>query len=82
MPNSRELMRVGLPTRAVRLRNLLAALDLDDVMEEGREATVRYSRGQLVIDAPEATFPEPGLDGDGDGDETRDSKGDGDKAEQ
>lgn len=54
MPNSRELMRVGLPTRAVRLRNLLGALDL----EEGSEATVRYSRGQLVIEETPAVLAE------------------------
>lgn len=59
MPNSRELMRVGIPTRAVRLRDLLDALDLD----HGSEATVRYGRaGALIIEEAADSGPQPGLD--------------------
>lgn len=56
MPNSRELLRVGLPTRAVRLHNLIDALDLD----HGSEATIRYSRGSLVIEESTATLAKLG----------------------
>lgn len=63
MANSRELLRVGLPTRAVRLRDLLDALDLD----HGSEATVRYHRGGgLVIEEATDSGPQPGLDDEGD----------------
>lgn len=72
MPNSRELLRVGIPTRAVRVHALIDALELD----HSSEATVRFSRGALIIEEPIATVAAKGTperdDADDGGDDDRD----------
>lgn len=47
----KELVRVGLPVKAVQLRGLIDALD------PSGDATVRVHNAHLIIEEPEATLP-------------------------
>jgi hypothetical protein len=53
MGKSNEVLRVGVPVRAVKLRALLEAIDASE------EATVRHYHGSLIVEEPEPTL---GLD--------------------
>jgi hypothetical protein len=50
MGKSNEVLRVGVPVRAVKLAALLGALDASE------EATVRHYHGALIVEEPEPTF--------------------------
>lgn len=58
MSGKREVLRVGVPVRAVTLVELLGAID----SQISPEATVRHHNGSLIVEDPNPTFAN--LDGD------------------